>query len=122
MKYFALVFILLVSTVMADDQGRFIEGFDVKADIIADNYEAGNALIYDCVEKHWVCVRNTYFDECREKRAKARQDESLETLPCAPIAFFPTKKSCFQRQLFMTTHHHGDRFCIKDEWKLKAAN
>lgn len=121
MKLFALVFFICFNA-FSSDQGRFIMGFDVMNDIIADNYEAGNGLIYDCVEKHWVCVQNTYFNECRDKRQKAQKDESAMTLPCAHIAYFPNKRSCFQRQLFMTTHHHGDRFCIKDEWKLKASN
>lgn len=121
MKLFALLFFMFLSNAWSDDQGRYLNGFDVKADIIADNYEAGNGLIYDCVERHWVCVTNTYFDECREKRSKAKLNED-ESLPCAPVAYFPNKKSCFQRQLFMTTHHHGDRFCVKDEWKLKASN
>lgn len=122
MKCFALLIFILISNAWSDDRGRDLSGFDVKTDIIADNYEAGNALIYDCVEKHWVCVTSTYFDECREKREKAKSDQDSVTLPCAQIAHFPNKKSCFQRQLFMTTHHHGDRFCVKDEWKLKASH
>lgn len=113
---------MLIGHAFAQDEGRFIEGFDVQNDIIADNYEAGNGLMYDCVEKHWVCVRNTDYEACRENRAKSRLDETTTTHPCAPIAYFPNKRSCFQRQLFMTTHHHGERFCIKDEWKLKASN
>jgi hypothetical protein len=97
-----------------------VAGFDPKTDIIADNYDAGAFLIYDCKEKHWTCVTEEFYTECKEKRS--RDLASLEDTKhsCAPIGSFPTKRSCFQRQLFLTTHNHGERFCVKDEWKSKS--
>lgn len=91
---------------------------ETAADLIAPNYEAGPFLIYDCEEKHWVCVKKSYFNECEEKRDKDFFSESYYH-SCAPIGEFPTKRSCFQRQLFMTSQNHGQRFCVKEIWKTK---
>ncbi len=90
--------------------------FEQKTDSISDKYTAGAFLIYDCEEKHWVCVLNEDYkicDEKREKSIKARE----KFLPCAPIGEFPTKRSCFQRQLYLTGQAHGSRFCLLDELK-----
>ncbi len=102
----------------SDNQPKSLAGFDPKTDLIADNYEAGPYLIYDCEEKHWVCVMEEFYKECEEKRKNDLKENGLYH-SCAPIGLFPTKKSCFQRQLFLTTHNHGKRFCIRDEWKEK---
>ncbi len=115
-----IIFFLFSFTAMADDQERYIAGFDPKVDIIAENYDAGPYLIYDCKEQHWVCVMESFYKECEEKRGRDLAGANTVYHSCAPIGLFPTKKSCFQRQLFMTTHNHGKRFCVKDSWKPKA--
>jgi hypothetical protein len=97
-------------------------GLDPKTDMIADNYDAGNFLIYDCLEKHWTCVTEDYFKQCESKRKKDLRNPEAIYHTCAPVGSFPTKRSCFQRQLFMTSQDHGARFCVKDEWKLKAVD
>jgi hypothetical protein len=119
---YLFLFILLPIIIVADDQDRFIVGYDVKTDLIADNYEAGAFLIYDCVEKHWVCVLEEYSKDCHEKRLKDLESRDSPIYSCAPIGVFPNKRSCFQRMLFMITHNHGTRFCIKSEWKQKAVD
>ena len=110
----------LASTTHAEDKG--LSGFDPKTDIIAGNYDAGPYLIYDCKEKHWVCVMEEFYKECGEKRKRDLASVDDTKYSCAPIGEFPTKKGCFQRQLFMTTHNHGERFCIKDQWKQKTSD
>ena len=119
MKLLILIFLFSLQA-LADDQERYIAGFDPKVDIIAENYEAGPYLIYDCKEKHWVCVMEPFYKECEEKRSRDLASTNNVSHSCAPVGVFPTKKSCFQRQLFLTTHNHGKRFCIKDSWKSKA--
>lgn len=115
-----ILFLILIyaSVCWSDDQPKSLAGFDPRTDLIADNYEAGPYLIYDCEEKHWVCVMEEFYKECEEKRKKDLTESGLYH-SCAPVGTFPTKKSCFQRQLFLTTHNHGKRFCIRDEWKEK---
>ncbi len=115
----SLLFVLtLIHSTLADDGERVLAGFDPHTDLIAENYEAGAFLIYDCVEGHWTCVRDVFYKECEAKREEDRLMRS-RFARCAPLGQLPTKKSCFQRQLFMTGHHHGTRFCILSPWKEK---
>ncbi len=102
------------SACWSDDQPKTLAGFDPKTDFIADNYEAGPYLIFDCEENHWVCVGEPFYKDCQEKR---KEDEKSDELPnrCAPFDQLPTKKSCFQRQLFMTSQNFGNRFCLKSK-------
>jgi hypothetical protein len=95
-----------------------LNGFDPKTDIISEKYEAGPYLIYDCSEGHWVCVLKEYYEQCQVSRNDELVRKQKE-LSCAPIGEFPNKKSCFQRQLYMTGQGFGTRFCLSDEWKKK---
>jgi hypothetical protein len=115
---FLVLLIGSAASVISDDRPKALAGFDPKVDIIAENYEAGAYLIYDCEEGHWVCVTAAYYKECELKREQDLQTDLVRGR-CAPLGGLPTKKSCFQRQLFMTGHNHGNRFCILPEWKEK---
>jgi len=119
MKLITLLALFMFSFASFSEE-KGVAGFDPKTDIIADNYDAGPFLMYDCKEKHWVCVMEEFYKDCEDKRKREIASVNETKHSCAPIGSFPTKKSCFQRQLFLTTHNHGDRFCIKDEWKSKA--
>ena len=116
MKSFIIVLIFMQAGFAQERKAPVI---DPTADIISDEYEAGPYLIYNCEKKHWVCVLKPYFQECQEKRAEEEKSSGVYH-SCAPIGEFPTKKSCFQRTLFMTGHNYGDRFCVKNEWKEKG--
>ena len=99
-----------------DEENQLPPDFEMKNDNISEKYLAGAFLIYDCEEKHWVCVLEEDYQVCEEKRKEsvAKKDRQLS---CAPIGEFPTKRSCFQRQLYMAGHAHGHRFCVLDEIK-----
>jgi hypothetical protein len=122
MRFIRLVILFLhlgiLSFATADSGEKSLAGFDPRTDIIADNYEAGPYLIYDCVEEHWTCVTEPYFRECEEKR-KQDLEKNRPRARCSPLGAFPTKKSCFQRELFMTSNNHGQAFCSIGEWKSK---
>ncbi|MFL5784161.1 MAG: hypothetical protein ACJ76H_06100, partial [Bacteriovoracaceae bacterium] len=82
----------------------------------SDKYLAGAFLMYDCEEGHWVCVLEEDYKACEKKR----NEESLKMtkdLSCAPIGQFPTKRSCFQRVLYLAGQAHGHRFCLLDQLK-----
>lgn len=98
----------------ADSVRKNLNGFDPATDIISEKYEAGPYLMYDCVDKHWVCVMDSFYKECSVKRSKEVIDKKPD-LSCAPIGRFPGKKACFQRQLYLTTHNHGSRFCLHED-------
>ncbi len=120
MPIFLIVFLFLGLNSFAQESGRYSNNFDVMTDIISEEYEAGPWLIYDCEKKNWVCVMEEFSKNCEEKREKEKKDPELLRHSCANVGSFPNKKSCFQRQLYLTTHHHGSRFCVKEEWKQKA--
>ncbi len=100
----------------ADGEISLPPDFEMRNDNISDKYLAGAFLVYDCEEKHWVCVLEEDYKICEEKRNESIKKKDRQ-LPCAPIGEFPTKKSCFQRELFMAGHAHGSRFCLLDEIK-----
>ena len=100
-------------------QERISAVFDPVSDIISDEYEAGAFLIFNCEKKHWVCVLESYYKECQDKRLDEVNKRGVSH-SCAPIGQFPSKKSCFQRVLYLTSHNYGDRFCVKSEWKEKG--
>jgi len=115
---FLLLLLLISGAVLAEEKEEdpLPSDFELKDDSISDKYFAGAFLIYDCEEKHWVCVLKEDYKECDEKREKSKKLREKH-LPCAPIGEFPTKRSCFQRQLYLTGQAHGSRFCLLDELK-----
>lgn len=117
MKSLFLVLMLLSFKTFA--QVKELAGYDPKVDQIAENYEAGSFLIYDCVEGHWTCVLEEYSQECTEKY---KQDETAkkEQVRCVPMTSFPTKKSCFQRQLYLTSQNFSTRFCEGQSWAQRT--
>lgn len=120
MKLILLFIVILGGTSLWAQEEKLSTGFDARRDIISDKYEAGAFLIYDCEDHHWVCVLEPYYKACEEKRSLELLKSDALFHSCAPVGEFPNKWSCFQRQLFLTTHEHGNRFCVRDEWKSKA--
>lgn len=119
MRFKLMLFcMLLAPQLLADDGEKVLNDYDGKVDIISEKYEAGPFLIYDCVDKHYVCVLESYNKECGETRAKNIHERQLN-LGCAPISEHLNKKSCFQKQLFMVSQNHGTKFCVGEDWKQK---
>lgn len=117
-KFIWIILAFLATPGIAQESAKILTGFDPKTDIISDNYEAGEYLIYDCLENHWTCVSEPFYKECEEKREYDHYMKELHSR-CAPLGQFPNKKSCFQRQLFMTSNNFGSKFCILNDWKQK---
>jgi hypothetical protein len=118
-RTFLLSLLMAISwSSVADDRPRVFAGYDPAVDIIADNYEAGRYLIYDCVEGHWTCVTGPYYVECEKKRGLEIEEKKIRA-SCAAISIFPTKKSCFQKQLFLVSKNHAHNFCTLAGWKQK---
>jgi len=115
---FMLFCILIVSGALADDGEKVLNGYDPKVDMISEDYEAGPYLIYDCAQKHYVCVLGSYYKECEEKKL---QDVAAnkERVSCTPVSEHLNKKSCFQNQLLLVSRNHGTRACIAQNWKQK---
>lgn len=112
-----LIFLIMLFACSAWAQTE--EPFNPMEDLLSDKYEAGLHLMYDCKDGHWVCVSKSFYKECEESRAQGLAKKDVR-LNCAPIGAMASKKACYQRVLYLTTHNHGHRFCINDEWKEKA--
>lgn len=113
-----LFLIMTAAHAFADVGEKVLNDYDPRTDIISEKYEAGPYLIYDCKEKHFTCVLESYYKECEVKRAQDNHDKKLE-LSCAPIAKMLNKKSCFQQQLFFVSQNQGTKFCVEESWKQK---
>lgn len=113
----ALILILLATLAIAEDEvNQLPEDFVPNKDNISEKYYAGAFLIYDCEEMHFVCVLPEDHQTCVKNREEAIRKKE-KNLPCAPIGEFPTKRSCFQRELYLVGQAHGNRFCLLDELK-----
>ncbi len=112
----AILFMFLISLAFAEEENPLPLDFVPNKDNISEKYFAGAHLIYDCEEKHFVCVLPEDNKACEDKRAEAIKKKE-KFLPCASLGTFPTKRSCFQRELYMVSQAHGNRFCLLDELK-----
>lgn len=104
--------------VMGQIKDKRFAGFDPKTDLISEKYDAGPHLIYDCEDGHWVCVMPEFYEQCQLKRDEDQLANKVHTR-CAPIGEFPTKRSCFQRQLYLTSNNYAPNFCVLGRWKQK---
>lgn len=112
-----LILLLTMSVAFAEEVDKVEPAdFNPAADNISEKYFAGAFLIYDCEEGHFVCVYPEDYKACESKRAEAIKKKE-KNLPCAPIGEFPTKRSCFQRDLYLAGQAHGRRFCLLDQLK-----
>lgn len=68
--------------------------FDANNDFISVKYNAGPALVYDCLDRHWVCTGATEHQACQEKKA-ANIDIGRHELDCVPAKVFETKRDCY---------------------------
>jgi hypothetical protein len=117
-----LFLILFLSTsVFADDVMKISAGWDASTDVLSEQYDAGQFLIYDCTAGHWVCVLEEDYKECEALRDKDKETSDIKH-KCAPVGKFETKKSCFQRQLFMTSNNFSQSLCVKDDWKVREVD
>lgn len=115
MSFKLMLFCLLFTlNSWAQESSKALSGFDPVADVISDGLETGSWLIYDCENKHWTCVLESYYQACEEKRNEDIEARKTQ-LRCAPIGEFPTKKSCFQRQLYLVGQNYSTRFCMGEE-------
>lgn len=93
--------------------------FDPTQDILSDKYVAGPHLIYDCEDKHWVCVAPEEKKECEDLREKRRLDKQRQ-LKCTSFKSFDDKKSCFKFQQTMVTSATDPAWtCTASNWRFQ---
>jgi hypothetical protein len=114
----SLLILSIISLSVSAQENKSIAGYDPVEDSFSQKYEGGPYLMYDCVDKHWVCVLESYYTDCEKLRAVDIENKKF-TLGCAAIGQFPTKKACFQRQLYMIGQNYETRFCIHPDMQQK---
>ncbi len=100
---------------LIDNQIKKLQNDEIDRNIseprISNEYFQGQYLIYDCRQRHYVCVNSASFDKCRGRRDEAL-DERRFLLPCAPLLEFKSQKECFQEH-YKQVHQLGNRkFCV----------
>ena len=95
----------------AQAQTNPVEGFDPKRDYLSNKYVAGTGLIYDCEDKHWVCVEQSIFETCKADNAKDIEAGRTE-LSCVATQLYGTKKECFARHREVIVRGDVPRTCL----------
>ena len=114
-----LLVILILATNAFSEEDLTPADYDSRTDSISEKYEAGAHLIFDCEDDHWACVLAEDSVTCEEKRELALRNGERD-LPCAHLGQMPSKRSCFQKSLYLTGQAHGKRFCLSDARKKEV--
>ena len=74
-------------------------------------YQRGRHLLYNCIDKHWVCTGKAEFDSCIETRNESLKDNDTN-LPCAPVRIFISEDECVAHQASIINAATENRFCL----------
>lgn len=92
----------------------FLSGTGIR---LSTKYFKGEILVYDCVDRHFVCTSLESATECREERDRFLAKNRFE-LPCAPIKAFKSHEECSEEQ-YKRVHDIPDRVWCFNEKKLR---
>jgi hypothetical protein len=81
--------------------------------VINKKYRGGNNLIYDCVQKIFICANDTAKTECEAERKEAIENK-LENYPCAVLKTFPNKADCLLKNYEVANVNALKRYCHSD--------
>lgn len=98
-------------TFTAEDIYRSESNFEP---IISEKYSRGKNLIYDCFDKHYVCVSDVNYDDCRSLRDLAIEKRKV-ILPCAPLKVYDSQISCFSSYYTLIHQKTYKGFCIRQQ-------
>jgi hypothetical protein len=105
-----LVILLLTVSVFTVNAEEALE-FDFNKDSLSDKWYAGPNLIYDCEDKHWVCVTKVDLVKCTELRRLALKSGKRE-LDCVPGDVFERREECLARQKHLVSGAKFPRVCL----------
>ncbi len=84
---------------------------------ISWKYRRGANLIYDCRKRHFACVNNENFEECKEARNESfRLNRSV--LSCAPLKTFEDIGTCENQQKQLVENAPSKKFCVNHRKKI----
>ncbi len=90
---------------------RAQQELDADGQELSEKWVQGPALVYDCDERHWVCVTGDKHGQCREQH-DARLASKAPFLGCVPGTVFATPAECFARQRELIVLSVFPRACI----------
>ncbi len=97
----------------------FAEEFDTTRDEFSDKYMAGPHLVFDCKDKHWVCVDDDNKKDCLDGR-EGRVKDKFRNYHCTYARSFEDKPSCFEFQKKMVNSGNNPEWsCTIDKWRIK---
>lgn len=104
---------------MRSKDTQSFEEFDTARDEFSDKYMAGPHLVYDCEDKHWVCVDEDNKKDCVDDREQ-RELDKFRSLKCTYARTFDDKPSCFQFQRNMVNSANIPEWsCTVSKWRVK---
>ncbi len=107
----ALLVILLLTLPVSWAVAEEAMEFDFNKDSLSDKWYAGPNLIYDCEDKHWVCVTKVDLVKCTELRRLALKSGKRE-LDCVPGDVFERREECLDRQKHLISGAKYPRVCL----------
>jgi hypothetical protein len=78
--------------------------------LLSLKYQRGKYLVYDCIDRHWVCTGKAEFDLCLEQRDVGLLDKNSR-MPCGAFDYFENEKKCQKHQKKLINRGDGTRFC-----------
>jgi hypothetical protein len=83
---------------------------------ISTHWKRGRHLIYDCVEKSYICVDREGYEQCERNRIFYKVKDPLKTVDlfCSPLKSFEKSVDCFAEQDKHIVRHHERIFCQRE--------
>ncbi|MBL6991750.1 MAG: hypothetical protein ISR65_18355 [Bacteriovoracaceae bacterium] len=89
-----------------------VEDSTKKAILYSKKYRLGAYLIYDCIDRYYVCGDFESFTECKDRR-EITLKKKKEILACAPIQDFKTFDECFAAVYEKIHTIASKKFCLR---------
>lgn len=117
-KLFGLILSFLSICVFSNEPTEKIDQLDVdqQKTRLSVKYTKGPILIYDCLDKHWVCTDKVEAKNCNDKR-RYEELEKNENYPCAVFETFETNKQCIKKQKELIDQAIHVIFCVNPKFK-----
>lgn len=105
---------------MVSKEAESFEEFDTARDELSEKYMAGPHLVFDCEDKHWVCVADDEKKNCEAKRDELKLKKERQ-LSCTYFRTFESKKECFTYQQSLISNATDPTWtCTVDKWRFQT--
>ena len=120
MKVITIFYLLLIFPLQAQYALDSLNGGIVKDSLggkpISQRFVDGRYLIYECDDKHYVCVDEEGYEKCQYIR-RNRKIGQFENLGCAPLKVYDDVAKCFEKQKSMIGSAKNIPFCFKSNFQ-----